>query len=163
MGQDLHLLIMGSSQGQIKGDSTIASMGREDTIEAHKFEHMVYIPRAVLSSGNVAGSRVHDPITITKRIDRSTPCLYQALCNNESLDVTIRFYRPGLGGAGVEEQFFTIRLRDARIVSIKSLQDLTMLETSLPFMEDVSIAYKEITWNFSAHVNTMFTDEWNSS
>ena len=68
MAMTVHVWIRGSTQGEIRGDSTISSMGREGSIEAFKFDHTVHISSQT-QSGLATGHRVHSPITITKRID----------------------------------------------------------------------------------------------
>jgi type VI secretion system secreted protein Hcp len=132
----------------IHGESTVTSEGRQDTIEGLKFEHRVHIP----SSGTrlESGRRVHGPVVITKRFDKSSPLLYKALCNNEVVEATIKFYRANPSGDGTTEQFFTIKLEEARIVSIQSrLPDtLDPGASNLPCSEDVSFFYGKISWTY---------------
>jgi type VI secretion system secreted protein Hcp len=163
MAESLSLLIKGSKQGVIQGSSTVTSMGREGTIEGLKFEHQVHVPGG--SSGSMQGERVHGPITITKRYDRSSPCLFQALVTNEVLEATIKFYRVNPSGDGSTEQFFSVELKNARIVSIRSLLPYVLdpRTASDPPMEEVSFCYEEITWTYSSDANTVCMDTWNPS
>jgi len=159
MAQNIHVWVSGQNVGTVLGDSTVTSMDREGSIEAIKLEHMVKTHRA--ASGEATGERSYDPITITKRIDRSSPILHQALCNNEEVEVTIKFYRPSPSGDGTTEQFYTIRLRHGRISSIRTISPNTVDEStaSLPAMEEVSFVFGGITWIYESG-GIEFEDEW---
>lgn len=162
MAQNIHLWITGTSQGEIRGDSTVTSMDREGTIEAFQLEHMVNTPAE--ASGMATGKRSHAPIKITKRIDRSSPLLHQALCNNEELEVTIKFYRPNPTGDGTTEHFYTIRLRQARVSSIKTVLPNTIADSTgnVPPMEEVSFVFGTINWIYET-AGIEYEDEWRSS
>ena len=159
MAQNIHVWIKGQNAGEVRGDSTVTSMGREGSIEAFKLEYMVQTHRE--ASGGATGERSHGPVTITKRIDKSSPILHQALCNNEELEVTIKFYRPSPSGDGTTEQFYTIRLRHGRISSIRTISPNTVDEStaSLPAMEEVSFVFGGITWIYESG-GIEFEDEW---
>jgi type VI secretion system secreted protein Hcp len=159
MASNVYLSITGTSQGEIRGDSTVTSMNREGTIEAFEFEHTVQIPTEV--SGMATGQRSYSPIKIVKRIDRSSPLLHQALCNNEELEITIKFYRPNIDGDGTEEQYYTIRLRQARVSSIKTISPNTINEptSSQPAMEEVSFVFGTINWTYERE-GIEHEDEW---
>ena len=162
MAMTVHVWIKGNNAGDIIGDSTIMSMDRENSIEAFKFESSVRTPRGA-SSGMPSGERVHDPITITKRIDRSSPILHQVLCTNDPVEVTIKFYRPNPSGDGTTEQFYTIELKEGRISSIKTISPNCVDDSTsmLPAMEEVSFIFGKITWTYSSgDANTEFEDHW---
>jgi type VI secretion system secreted protein Hcp len=161
MSMNVHVWIKGESSGEIKGDSTVSSMGREGSIEAFELEFGVRTSQDPFRGS--AGERIYSPITIKKRIDRASPDLHKMLCNNEPIEVTFRFYRPNPTGDGTTEQFYTIELKQARISSIKtispnSIEDRT---AALPAMEEVSFVFGEITWRYSSgDVNTEHQDQW---
>jgi type VI secretion system secreted protein Hcp len=165
MAMTVHVWVKGDTSGDIMGDSTITSMGRENSIEAFKFESSVRTSREA-SSGMASGERIYGPVTITKRIDRSSPILHAALCNNEVVEVTIKFYRPNPSGDGTTEQFYTIELKGGRISSIKTLSPNCVDDSTsnLPAMEEVSLVFGEITWKYSSgDANTEHTDQWRES
>ena len=124
-------------------------MGRENTIECIKFEHMVQTSRES-GSGMATGRRIHGPIIITKRIDKSTPLLYKALRSNSKIDGALKFYRPNPGGDGTTQHFYTIEVKDGRISSIKEWvpNSLDPNTSSLPALEEVSITYRTIGWTY---------------
>ena len=117
--------------------------GREDEIYVCAVEHSVVSPRDAVS-GLPTGKRQHAPIAITKSIDKSTPVLYNALVNNENLtDVTITFYRPS--STGKTQEYFTIRLVNARVSGVESLSS----EDSLTLdRETISFTYQKVIWTW---------------
>lgn len=159
MAMNIHVWVRGATVGEVRGDSTVTSMGREGSIEAFKLEYMV--KTHIEASGMATGERSHGPVTITKRIDQSSPILHQALCNNEELEVTIKFYRPNPIGDGTTEHFYTIRLRQGRISSIRTISPSTVdqITESLPAMEEVSFVFGRITWIYESG-GIEFEDEW---
>ena len=159
MAMNIHVWVRGQNLGEVRGDSTVTSMDREGSIEAFKLEYMV--KTHIEASGTATGERSHGPVTITKRIDQSSPILHQALCNNEELEVTIKFYRPNPIGDGTTEHFYTIRLRYGRISSIRTISPSTVdqITESLPAMEEVSFVFGAITWIYESG-GIEFEDEW---
>lgn len=159
MAMNIHVWVRGQNVGEVRGDSTVTSMDREGSIEAFKLEYMV--KTHIEASGMATGERSHGPVTITKRIDQSSPILHQALCNNEELEVTIKFYRPNPIGDGTTEHFYTIRLRQGRISSIRTISPSTVdqITESLPAMEEVSFVFGRITWIYESG-GIEFEDEW---
>ncbi len=135
---------------EIKGESSVTSLGRQDTIECLKFEHVVHTSGEA-SSGMSTGRRVHTPVVVTKRIDKSTPLLYKAMVNNESVDAVIQFFRPNPTGDGTTEQFYTIELKSGHISQIRTVLP-NVFEPSTanqPIWEEVSIVYRTITWTYT--------------
>ena len=65
----------------IEGESTIASMDREGTIEASAAGFSVHMPVDPL--GSPSGRHTYRPFVITKRIDKSSPLLFKALTLGE--------------------------------------------------------------------------------
>jgi len=124
--------------------------GKEDTIVVVGLGNQVnvlYDP----ASGTLTGQREHGPIIITKYIDKSSPLLYKAMANNETVTATLRYYR--ILPNDQQEQYYTIQLSNAKIVGI---------QTAFPNIEQVSILYRNITWTWEPDTIT-FTDEIGSS
>lgn len=111
--------------------------GREGTILVHGIRHGLRNPneRCEASAHMDGVMRMHDPVTIIKKIDLSTPKLLQALVSGEMIErVTLKWYR--IDRYGHEEHYFTDVLENA-IVKKHEIE----MET-----ESVSIAYEKITW-----------------
>ncbi len=159
-----YMAIEGSKQGLITKDTftqdsvgKIYQQGHENEILVQAFEHQVIRPTDP-QSGQPTGDRVHKPLMITKVFDRSSPLLFSALTTGESLNCTLRWYRPADGGV---EHYFTIELIDAIIVDIQSKMPNCQDPEQAHFthLEDVYFSYREISWE---HVvsNTSASDDW---
>ncbi len=107
--------------------------GREGTIVVVGLEHKLYLPLG--SQGQPSGTRVHEPLSVVKYFDKSSPELYRHLCENRVINrVTLRFYRTSALGV---EHYYTIELENARIFGIRQY---------FPNMEYVSLSYERIGW-----------------
>ncbi len=159
MAQTCHLWLKADGT-QIKGDSTVISLNRQDTIECLKFEYRVETARDS-ASGMATGERAHRPIIITKRCDKSSPLLYKALCQNEVVEGILRFYRPNPSGDGTTQQYYTIEFKEARVSSIRSFQPFIMDSNTatLPELEEVSFVFGYISWTYEPD-GVMHVDQW---
>ncbi len=140
-----HLTLVGENQGPIKGSCD--QEGREETILVQALNHEVSIPRDS-QTGLATGKRIHHPLTILKEFDKSTPLLYQALTSGEHMkSVEIKWYR--IAKTGEEEHYFTTKLEDAIIVSIKpTISSCLEANPSLPHLEEVSFTYRKAIWRW---------------
>lgn len=129
----------------IEGESTIASMDRENTIEVWSYRYEVITPREP-ATGSLTGRRQHSPIIITKKIDKSSPLLFKALAQNEPVNkAEFRFYRPAAGSSGAEEHYMTVLIENGYVSSYRTftLSDYTGVGTLL--IEEVSFVFQDIT------------------
>lgn len=112
MALDAYLLLVGATQGPIHGD--VRRPGREGTIAITAFEHLLSSQET-----DIGGLRpVHDPVTVVKDIDRTSPMLAIAYATQEPItSFALQFIR--LSQWGQEEHVYTIDLHDARIRSIR--------------------------------------------
>jgi len=152
--QVAYLKMTGAQQGLISaGANTRESMGfnkyqqdHPDEITVIRFDHQIMIPLGP-QTGQPTGQRVHKPLCFTKRYDKSSPWLYQALCCGERLtEVEIKWYRTTR--EGTQEHYFTHRLRDAIIVNIQANMVLAT-DVSQDYREPeetICIMYNEIEW-----------------
>ena len=149
MAQTVHLKLE-IDGNTIEGESTISSMEREGTIECSSFDYML-TTFYDYATGKLSGKRKHEPVVIQKRIDKSTPLLLKALCQNEPVtSAEFRFYRPSPGGSGAEEHFFTVLLENGHITSVKQVSEDAIIggEAAPPMMEKVAFNFKTITWTY---------------
>lgn len=147
MPMPFHMGITGQTQGNIT-EGCGEMQGRENEVLCQAFDHTVEIPRD-RQTGLPTGKRVHGAVTITKVFDKSSPKIYQALVTGERLDdVTWKFWR--INPTGNEEHYFTIKLGNAIIVSVKPWVPncLDPAKESFTHMEDVSFTYQDITWTW---------------
>ena len=101
MAMTVHLYLTANGT-KIDGDSSILSLDRENSIECLSFEDSVRTAREA-SSGMASGERTYEPVRVTKRIDKSSPLLAKALCDNEVIEATFKFFRPNPAGDGTTQ------------------------------------------------------------
>lgn len=150
MAQTVHLWLTANGT-KIDGDSSIASLDREDTIECLQFRDSVRTAREA-ANGMATGMRSYEPIWLVKRIDKSSPLLAKALSQNEVIEGEFRFYRPNLG-SGATEHFFTIQISEGRIASIRRRSPDASDPTTLaePPTEEVAIIFGRIIWTYEPY------------
>ena len=154
MANPIYIWFKGVTQGPIEGFGSWAGeddqTGREGSSLVQAFSHEVTIPRDP-QSGMASGRRVHHPLTITKRLDKASPKLFKALTQGEHFsEVTVKWFRIVQAGGGGQEHYFTTKLEDAVIVSIKQWFPITMDTTKRDYshLEDVSLTYRKIVWTW---------------
>lgn len=141
----------------IPGSSKV--QGREDQIEILGFKHDVYMPTD-RKDGTATGTRVHKDLVVVKNFDKSSPKLFQYLCNGKVIkEATIHWYR--VNDDGQEEEYFTHKLEKARITSIRPyMPDVdNPANEHYKHMEEISLRYEKITWTFKDG-NIEFMDSW---
>lgn len=152
-----YLRLAGEKQGEIKG--SVTQKGREGSIMVIATNHEVFATRDA-ASGLPTGRRQHEPFRITKEIDKSTPLLMRTLVDNERLTrFELQHWQPSQ--TGIEVQYYTIILHNARIVSIQQ----EMLNNKYPEnmqhkeREHVSFVYEGIEWIYEDG-GIMGQDDW---
>ncbi|MCH8203149.1 MAG: type VI secretion system tube protein Hcp [Proteobacteria bacterium] len=154
----LKLEIEGS---RIKGESSVRLQGREDAIECASFVWGGQVPFDP-ASGERAGKPEHTPVEIEKRIDKSTPLLIKAFCNNEPVDLAeFMFFRTEKDGT--EEKFYTVRLTGGHISRVTQISQERIVagDQPPPMMEKVAFVFKEIEWKYEIDGGT-YADSWAS-
>jgi len=148
MADTVHLFLKAAGN-DIQGDSTQISLDRENSIECVYFESATITAREA-TSGMATGQRQHEPIMIRKRIDKATPLIAKALCDNEEIEGTFKFYRPNPLGDGTTEQFFTITIAKGRIASIRHRVPNTIVPATStePPLEQVEFVFADISWTY---------------
>jgi type VI secretion system secreted protein Hcp len=149
--------VTGKSQGEIKGDCPQGG-DKKDRILLYSVEHSVEIPTDT-HSGLPTGQRIHRPLTMLKHKDQATPKLFKACCTGENCNVELDYYR--IMETGIEEKYFTVKLEEAIVVTMREFTPTTFLPENKPYydMEEVSFTYAKITWTYN-NGNIEFTDNW---
>lgn len=148
MAEAVHLYLKANNM-EIKGESSIDSLGRKDSIECVHLQFSVKTAREA-GSGMATGRRQYEPLTFRKRIDKSTPLLAKALVENERIDAVFKFFRPSPVGDGTTQRFFELELESGRLAS----QSLVVPDTIVPAtsteppLEEISIVFQAITWTY---------------
>lgn len=137
---------------QINGESDVTSLGRANAIQGEYFQSKVTKPFDA-STGQTSGQRRYEPIVIRKRVDKSTPLLLQALVENRVADAVFKFYRPNPTGDGTEEQYYTIEIKQGRIISVNQYapqaNDGGAGGQPVPEMEEISFTFGTIEWTYT--------------
>jgi type VI secretion system secreted protein Hcp len=139
-----YLRLKGQKSGEIKG--SVTQKGRENTIMVIALDQATSKP--------INGRTNTGPLVLTKEVDQSSPLLHGSLANAEVFtEFTLQFWRPqisGVGGTGMEEQFYTVKLTNARITNMRTV----MLNNKNPELtryaeyEEVSFTYDAIEWTY---------------
>jgi type VI secretion system secreted protein Hcp len=137
----LFLKINGS---EVQGEGPPGAGGTP--IECFAFEVGVISPRDQV--GKQTGRRQYQPLTIRKRIDRTSPLLAKALSQNEPADATFHFFRTGTGGQRVH--VYTVEIKNAYLAARKEVVASTLdpATASLPAYEEVVFVFGGITWRW---------------
>jgi type VI secretion system secreted protein Hcp len=142
-GADAYLTVVGKKQGPLKGESQ--TPGHKDDISVIAWAWGVTAPTAA-GSTEATGRRIYDTLSVDKYVDASSTRLINALATNEEL----RSVKLNLRKAGSEEEdFFTITLEKARIVS-SNLQS----SPSGGLYETVAFAYLKIQIDYHPQQRT---------
>ena len=154
MSTPAHLWLEDANGSQIVGGCLMPL--RLGSIELKSFSHGITIPTD-LHTGKLTGTRVHRPIVIVKEFDRTTPILYRAVCEGQTLkSATIRMYR--ILESGIEAEYFNIQLENVKITTITPyLSPKGMSSTNL---ETLELRYGAITWTCTEG-NIIYRDSWN--
>lgn len=149
MAESVHLYLKANGT-DIKGESTQTSLGRADSIEVVAYTQKVFTAREA-GSGLATGRRQYEGIEITKRIDKSSPLLMKALCENQVIEATFKFFRPNPTGDGTTEQFYTVSIKKARVNSIQQVvpDSFVPASTNLPPMEKIAFVFHTINWTYT--------------
>ncbi len=149
MAETVHLYLKANGS-DIQGESTQTSLGRENSIECFYLESGIATTREA-GSARAAGRRQHHPLTIRKRIDKASPLISKALCSNEVIEGTFKFFRPNPTGDGTTQQFFTMKITKGRVASQRlwSPDSLVPATSTEPPLEEVSFVYHTIEWTFT--------------
>ncbi len=144
MAISIFMEIESKNEGAIAGGCDIS--GREEWMECLEMTHHVYSPTDK-TTGSITGNRVHEPMTVTKATDVATPVLYRHLCQGIDLaNVKLHYYN--ITSEGREEEFFTIVLENAKLISMQPtlFNTRTPQYEKMPHLETLSFAYEQITW-----------------
>ncbi len=162
MAETVHLYLKANGN-DVQGESTQTSIGRENSIECLYFESGVRTAREA-GSGMATGRRQYEPMLIRKRIDKSTPLIAKALCNNEVIEGAFKFFRPNPTGDGTTEQFYTIEIKKGRVASQRQWNPDTIAPASSvePPLEEVSFVFDTIIWTYT-NGGVTHQDTWNQN
>jgi type VI secretion system secreted protein Hcp len=141
----------------IEGSVDVA--GREKSIEIQEFQHEVRIPTDP-DTGKLTGTRKHEAIRLVKAFDSSSPYLYKAVCEGQTLKkVEIKWYR--IDDTGTETEYFNHKLLDVKICSVRPIMYNVKDPSKERYvhLEEVQMRYQKITWTY-CDGNLQASDSW---
>jgi type VI secretion system secreted protein Hcp len=106
----------------LTGDTTVQSMGGVDVSTNHIEVYQVKWGTRVGTEGQSHRASSHRrilPIQLMKRVDQTTPQLYQALARNATISGSIKLFDTNPED-GATRHRFTLTIEGARILSIES-------------------------------------------
>ena len=118
---------------------------RNEMTKVLKFEHKLHIP--IKEDKKPSGVRQHGDFLIVKNMDKSSPLIIQALCQNKALNVTLNWYYLD-DTTGIETLYYQHILENAKVISVRNFMSNDE-NSPLNHMEEVVFAYKKITWQDS--------------
>jgi type VI secretion system secreted protein Hcp len=158
MAETVHLVLTANG-AVIQGESTQVSLERKCVY----YEQSVKTAREA-GSGMATGRRQYDPITIRKRIDKSSPLLFKAMVENQVINGKFKFFRPNPTGDGTTEQFFTVEIDQGRISGYKNYVPDTIEPASStdPPLEEIQFVFHTISMTYTKGGVT-HTDTWDAN
>lgn len=149
MAETVHLFLKANGT-DIKGESTQHSLGRQDSIECLFYKQSIITAREA-GTGMATGRRQYEPLVIRKRIDKASPLLAKALCENQAIEAEFKFFRPSPGGDGTTEQFYTVTIKQSRIASIAQYVSDTIVPATAtdPPLEEIAFVFHTISWTYT--------------
>ena len=149
MAETVHLFLKANGS-DIQGESSQISLGRENSIECVFFEGGIRTAREA-GSATASGRRQHEPLLIRKRIDKATPLIAKALCENQVIEGKFKFFRPNPTGDGTTEQFYTVEIKKGRVASQRQWVPDTIVpaSSSEPPLEEITFVFHTIMWTYT--------------
>jgi type VI secretion system secreted protein Hcp len=127
----------------VEGSSSVTSMGRGDQIRLKRFDYQVETPRDE-ATGALTGKRQHKPIKLVKQVDKTSPLLFKALCNNEPVDrAEFRFFRRL--SDKTEHHYQTIVIEKGYVASYRQVT------TKNGMFDIVTFVYRDITITYESN------------
>lgn len=160
MAETVHLYLKANGT-DIAGESTQTSLGRENSIECVYYKFNVKTAREA-GSGMATGRRQYEPLLIRKRIDKATPLLMKALCENAVVDGVFKFFRPNPTGDGTTEQFYTVAFKQGRVASVQHVNPdvFNPVTNTEPPLEEITFVFHTISWTYT-NGGVTHEDTWN--
>jgi len=134
--------------------------GRQGSIEIIAQDHSVELPTDE-HTGKSTGTRIHKPFRFTKEIDATTPYLYKAVSNGETIGIAQFDFYQTEEGSGQETLFYKTTLKNVKIVKVASkMHDIKdPAKAHYRHMEEVELRYEDITWEIVDGA-VKHTDKW---
>jgi type VI secretion system secreted protein Hcp len=108
------------------------------------------------ATGSASGRAQYQAIAISKRVDKTSPLLHKALCTNQAVEGTFKFFHPPADAKDKTDNFYTVEFKFGRVEAIS----FTSGSNDIP-METVTFAYRAVTLTF-VKGGISSADDWNN-
>lgn len=160
MPSPAYMWLKNDSGDEIKGGVKMQDDERDGSVEVLAFEHEVRTPTDP-DTGKVTGTRKHEAFKLVKAFDCSSVYLYKAVCEGQTFkEVVVKWYE--IADEGTDEvNYFTHTLQDVKVCSVKPIvyNVKDPAKERYVHMEEVSLRYKKIIWDFPDG-NHSHSDSW---
>ena len=96
------------------------------------------------STGHASGKRRHEPITITKETDASSPSLFRMSCNQEAFD-TLNINFEQVDSKGLKQPYLAMNLTKVAIVGFKRKPHQGSLSAKyVTELEEISFVFQKL-------------------
>lgn len=135
---------------ELDGDTSISEIAGID-VSSHHLEcfsvRWASRLKSPSSAGRVRSTVKKQPVILLKPLDKSTPLLHKALATNQRIDGTIKIFGFDTQ-SGETHHFFSLKLDQARIVSLESISANTLSTdtATLPPTEQVELIAQTLTY-----------------
>ena len=141
MANPIYMTITGEKQGLIsQGCGTYDSMGNRYQT-AHRDQ--IYI-LSLLHSTHRDQNVFHQPLTVIKTVDKSSPLFGVAISNNEKLQCSFDILRTDI--TGLNSKYYSIELRDAFLIDVSLNFPHSADHNDAQPEETLIFTFKSITW-----------------
>lgn len=160
MASPAYMWLTDSQKQPIMGGTRV--VGRDGSIEILEFDHQIRMPTDS-DTGALTGTRKHEALRFTKEMDNSSPYLYKACCEGQTLrQVKVSWYR--INEDGREVEYFRHQLEGVKVTSVRprmfNIKDSA--KERYPHLEEIQFRYAKITWTF-IDGNITASDAWNEN
>lgn len=142
MANLIYMTLTGEKQGLIsQGCGTYDSMGNKYQV-AHRDQIFLL---ALSHSTHRVQNVCHQPVSVTKTIDKSSPFLGVAIANNEKLQCNFDILR--INKTGMSEKYYSIELRDAYLIDVALNFPHSVDHNGAEAEETLILIFNSITWH----------------
>lgn len=139
----LQLAIEGSA---VTGDVTLHTLGGLDVSSNHIEAYALYHETALSADSTQRDVKLnHGPISFTKRADRATPLLLQAMAEQRRVDGAIKFFghNPD-SGETILSHVFEITAGHILGVRTEMLNSISPEGSTMPVLERITLRYSQL-------------------
>ena len=132
----------------IEGECNVA--GHETAIEVRKFDHLVHVEVDPLDTSRATSARLHSPMSIITKVDKSFVGLNKALIEGKTIDVIrLELHRQPPEGSTFPELYFMMTFVYCIIIRVDpQVHDVTLDPSD--HLVSFDFSYRQVEWEHPA-------------